>query len=159
MVFEDVSLWRCETWSKVHLERLTRRDLRKTFAAAEKLEASPQLRARSSHHAELLANPSMMMAHDSTPGPGALAAETIDAVRSALVRYVVEPSDGEPLRQALDSMAAEAHQKSILPEQLLVVLKDVWYELPTVRAMRDQAEHTRLLQRVVTICIKEYYGD
>jgi hypothetical protein len=101
----------------------------------------------------------MMMAHDSTPGPGALATETIDVVRSALVQYVVRPSDGEPLRQALGDMAAEAHEKSILPEQLLVVLKDVWYDLPTVRAMRDQAEQTRLLQRVVTICIKEYYGD
>jgi hypothetical protein len=25
--------------------------------------------------------------------------------------------------------------------------------------MRDAAEQTRLLQRVVTICIKEYYAD
>jgi hypothetical protein len=101
----------------------------------------------------------MMMVHDSTPGPGALAAETIDAVRSALTHYVALPSDGEPLRQALDTMAAEAHAKSILPEQLLVVLKDVWYSLPSVRSMGDASAQARLLQRVVTICIKEYYGD
>jgi hypothetical protein len=101
----------------------------------------------------------MMMAHDSTPGPGTLAAETIEAVRSALAQYAETPSDGEPLRRALDTMAAEAHAKSILPEQLLVILKDVWYSLPNVAAMRDSAEHARLLQRAVTICIKEYYGD
>jgi hypothetical protein len=105
-----------------------------------------------------LANP-LMMVHDSTPGPGALDPETIAAVRSALVQYVAAPSDGEPLRQALDVMAAEAHEKLILPEQLLVVLKDLWYELPSVRAMRDAAEQNRLLQRAVTICIKEYYAD
>lgn len=101
----------------------------------------------------------MMMAQDSTPRPGALDRETIDAVRLALVRYVATPSDGEPLRQALDDMAAEAHKKSILPERLLVVLKDTWFSLPSVRAMSDPSEQARLLQRAVTICIKEYYGD
>jgi hypothetical protein len=100
-----------------------------------------------------------MMVHDSTPGLGALDPETVAAVRSALALYIATPSDGEPLRQALDVMAAEAHEKSILPEQLLVVLKDLWYALPSVGAMRDAAEQTRLLQRVVTICIKEYYAD
>jgi len=101
----------------------------------------------------------MMMAHDSTPGPGVLATETIDAVRSALTQFVETPADGEALRQALDSMAAEARAKSIMPEQLLVVLKNVWYSLPGVGAAGDPAEQTRLLQHAVTICIKEYYGD
>ena len=101
----------------------------------------------------------MMMAHDSTPGPGALDPETIDAVRSALVQYVATPADSELLRRALDAMAAEAHEKSILPEQLLIVLKDVWNSLPSVRAMSDPSEQIRLLQRAVTICIRAYYGD
>lgn len=99
------------------------------------------------------------MAHDSTPGRNDLAAETIDAVRSALVEFVETPSDGEPLRRALNTMAAEAHAKSILPEQLLVILKDVWHDLPRVASMRDPAEQSRLLRQAVTICIKEYYGD
>lgn len=98
-----------------------------------------------------------MMAHDSTPAPGGLRAETIDAVRSALTRYVAAPDDGEPLRQALHTMAAEAHEKSIMAEQLIVVLKDVWYSVPAVGPTRDPVEHVRLLQHVVTICIKEYY--
>jgi hypothetical protein len=101
----------------------------------------------------------MMMAHDSSSGPAALADETIAAVRSALVRYVDAPSHGDDLRSALHAMAAEAHTKSIAPEQLLVALKDIWYSLPSVRGIPDPSERIRLLQRVVTMCIKEYYTD
>jgi len=154
---EDVSLRRRCAWIKMRLEPLTRCHSRKTFADAAKLFDNFELSRPS--HAELLAIPLMMMAHDSTPGPGALDPETIDTLRLALVQYVATPSDGESLRQTLDNMAAEAHEKSILPEQLLVVLKDVWYSLPSVRAMSDPSEQVRLLQRVVTICIKEYYAD
>jgi hypothetical protein len=101
----------------------------------------------------------MMMAYDSSWGPAALAEETIAAVRSALVRYVDAPSNGDELRSALHAMAAEARAKSVAPEQLLVALKDIWYSLPAVRGMHDPAEQIRLLQRVVTMCIKEYYAD
>ena len=55
-------------------------------------------------------------------------------------------------------MAAEAREKTILPEHLLIALKDVWNALPEVRAMTDAAHQIRLLQRVVTMCIKEYYS-
>jgi hypothetical protein len=101
----------------------------------------------------------MMMAHDSSPGPVALEAETINAVREALVHYIDAPAQSTSLRDALNRMAVEAHEKSMLPEQLLVVLKDVWYSLPGVQSMPDASEQVRLLQRVVTMCIKEYYAD
>jgi hypothetical protein len=39
------------------------------------------------------------------------------------------------------------------------VLKDVWGTLPEVRAMTDTGAQVRLLQRVVTMCIKEYYSS
>jgi hypothetical protein len=99
----------------------------------------------------------MMMAHDSSPGRRVLAAETIEAVRSALVQYIGAPLRTNELRDALRRMAAEAHEKSILPEQLLVALKGVWYSLPGVQSMSEPADQSRLLQRVVTMCIKEYY--
>jgi hypothetical protein len=101
----------------------------------------------------------MMMAYDSTPNPAILAAETVEALRAALVQYVDAPSRGDALRLALQQMAAEAHAKSMLPEQLLIVLKDIWYSLPGVRSMSEPAEQVRLLQRVVTMCIREYYTD
>jgi hypothetical protein len=103
----------------------------------------------------------MMMAHDSSPTPpGGLAEPTILSVQAALRAYVEQPhTEGETLRNALHAMAAEARDKSMLPEQLLVVLKDIWYALPSVRGTGEPADQIRLLQRVVTMCIKEYYGD
>ena len=101
----------------------------------------------------------MMMAHDSGGRRSSLADETIESVRAALRQYVESPAYGEPLRSTLHAMASEAHEKSLLPEELLVVLKDIWYSLPVVRGMTEPAEQTRLLQRVVTMCIKEYYAD
>jgi hypothetical protein len=101
----------------------------------------------------------MMMAHDSSPGPASLAVETIAAVRTALVRYVDTPSHGAELRAALRAMSAEAREKAIFPEQLLIALKDIWHALPAVRQIEEPADQIRLLQRVVTMCIKEYYSD
>jgi hypothetical protein len=101
----------------------------------------------------------MMMAHDSTQGPGSLDEETIRAVRGALVEYIDSPARSGALRRALRVMAAEARERSMLPEQLLIVLKDIWYSLPDVRRMPEPDDRIRLLQRVVTICIKEYYAD
>jgi hypothetical protein len=101
----------------------------------------------------------MMMAHDSSPPPTAgLAEETVARARVALSRYLEDSETaGSELRDALDAMASEARAKSMLPEQLLVVLKDIWYALPAVRSLEDSGSQIRLLQRVVTMCIKEYY--
>src|SRR5437764_53403 len=100
----------------------------------------------------------MMMAHDSSPGRGSLSPETVEAVRRALTAYVESPFSGEPLGAALRAMAMEARQQTMLPETLLVQLKDIWYSLPGVRAIRDPADQVRLLQRVVTMSIREYYS-
>jgi hypothetical protein len=101
----------------------------------------------------------MMMAHDSSPPPApGLAEETVTRARDALSGYLDDPEvHGPDLRDALDVMAAEARDKKMLPEQLLVILKDLWYTLPAVRAVEDSGAQIRMLQRVVTMCIKEYY--
>jgi hypothetical protein len=101
----------------------------------------------------------MMMAHDSshTP-PSRLDDDTVAAVRDALRSYLSRAAEPATLQRALVRMSAEARERSLLPEQLLVVLKDLWGTLPEVRAMTDTGEQVRLLQRVVTMCIKEYYS-
>jgi hypothetical protein len=100
----------------------------------------------------------MMMAHDSSPTPpGGLAEETTQAVRAALVQYLRSPGSPTELRSALNRMADEARTKAILPEHLLVTLKQLWSSLPEVRSVGDVDEQTRMLQRVVTMCIREYY--
>jgi hypothetical protein len=100
-----------------------------------------------------------MMAHDSSPTPPVgLAEDTISAVRTALAQYLRTPSSPTELRAALNLMADEARAKAILPEHLLVTLKQLWSSLPEVRSVGDVDEQTRTLQRVVTMCIREYYG-
>lgn len=99
------------------------------------------------------------MAHDSsqTP-PSRLDVETVAAVRDALRAYLRDSTDATPLQASLLMMATEARARAILPEQLLIVLKEVWNALPEVRSMTDTREQILLLQRVVTMCIKEYYS-
>lgn len=101
----------------------------------------------------------MMMAHDSshTP-PSRLDDETVAALRTALRAYLANAGEPAVLQVALLRMSVEARERSLLPEHLLVVLKDVWSTLPEVRAMTDAGEQIRLMQRVVTMCIKEYYS-
>ncbi len=101
----------------------------------------------------------MMMAHDSSNPPSSrLDDETVSAVRVALRAYLRDSTDPSALQASLLMLASEARARAILPEQLLIVLKDVWHTLPEVRSMTDTREHIGMLQRVVTMCIKEYYS-
>lgn len=101
------------------------------------------------------------MEHDTGPmPPNELAHGTVDAVRCALERYVRQPAAIAPeLRIALHELAREARLVAMPPEQLLVVLKQMWQTLPDIAHAQDQAEQTRIMQSVVTMCIKEYFGD
>jgi hypothetical protein len=101
----------------------------------------------------------MMMAFDSsqTP-PSRLDDQVVGSVREALRRYLADSGQSAPLREALVALAADARDKAMLPEQLLVILKDLWGGLTEVRAMTDVGEQVRLRQRVVTMCIREYYS-
>ncbi|MDB4892059.1 MAG: hypothetical protein JWL61_3914 [Gemmatimonadetes bacterium] len=101
----------------------------------------------------------MMMAYDSsrTP-PSRLDDATLEELRVALRQYLIDGASSHQVRDVLLRVATEAHEKAILPEHLLIALKDVWNALPEVRNMSETAEQVRLLQRVVTMCIKEYYS-
>jgi hypothetical protein len=101
----------------------------------------------------------MMMAHDSSQSPpGRLDDASVDAVRVALRAYLRDPEDAGALQASLLLVSSEARARNILPEQLLVTLKEIWSSLPEVRAMTDASKQVRLLQRVVTLCIREYYN-
>jgi hemoglobin-like flavoprotein len=101
----------------------------------------------------------MMMAHDSsqTP-PSRLDDESVNALRLALRAFLENAEEPSGLQPALHRIATEARERAILPEQLLVVLKEVWSTLPEVRSMTDACQQVNLLQRVVTMCIREYYS-
>lgn len=99
----------------------------------------------------------MMMAHDSSQPPGRLDDASVDAVRLALRAYLRDPEDARALQASLLLVSSEARARNILPEHLLVTLKELWNSLPEVRRMTDATQQVRLLQRVVTMCIREYY--
>ena len=101
----------------------------------------------------------MMMAYDSSQPPsGRLDDASLDAVRLALRAYLCDPDDVSALQASLLLVSSEARARNIMPEQLLVMLKELWSTLPEVRAMTDTSQQVRLLQRVVTMCIREYYN-
>ncbi len=99
-----------------------------------------------------------MMAHDpSAPRPD-LNASTIADLKQSLGKFLTNPSDTIGLDRALRVLTTEAREKNIHAEQLLVVLKDVWFGLPAIRATPSGAPQSALLQRVITQCIREYYA-
>jgi hypothetical protein len=100
----------------------------------------------------------MMMAHDPSTSSSRLDDESLNSVRLALRGYLKDSRDPSALQASLLLVATESRARNILPEQLLVILKETWSSLPEVRAMSDAGEQVRLLQRVVTMCIREYYN-
>lgn len=99
----------------------------------------------------------MMMAHDSTPGRPALSAASVQLLEAALRAFTTSGEDAS-LRTALHAVSQEARAQQMRAEQLLVALKDVWYSLPQIKDAGEGEREHRLLQRVVTLCIREYYG-
>lgn len=99
-----------------------------------------------------------MMAHDSSRGRPAMSPAVLDQLRQALTSYLGDGADTSFLQKALHDLAEDARQHDVRAEQLLVVLKDVWFSLPQLTRAGPNAELDNALQRVVTLCIREYYG-
>ena len=100
----------------------------------------------------------MMMAYDSSAGRPQLSAESVSELTAALERYATNEADIAAIQPALRRVADEARAKRVQAEQLLVLLKDVWFGLPVVKATVDADAQHRLLQRLVTLSIREYYA-
>ena len=73
-----------------------------------------------------------MMAFERTPASNDLDPQTIADLRAALEKSANRGTHGDELRDVLCRAAAEARRKGIQAEQLLVVLKDIWYSMPQI---------------------------
>ena len=62
------------------------------------------------------------------------------------------------LQEVLARAATEAREKDIHAEQLLVIMKDLWYSLPDLRGAADSERQTELLQELISRCITQYYA-
>ena len=83
--------------------------------------------------------------------------ETLELVRRALAWYLSGAIDDDQVCEALATLAAEAQERKLNAEHMLVAFKATWSELPEVRAIRDPAERRRLLDHLVSFCIDAYY--
>jgi hypothetical protein len=79
-----------------------------------------------------------------------------DAVR-ALARDGPSGAPDEPLRAAARLLCDDARARGIRVEALLVSLKQAW-PVVTEGEPIARAESSRLLARLVTLCVQEYYG-
>jgi hypothetical protein len=81
-------------------------------------------------------------------------------LRHALAEQIKHPDTPTPeVRDLLRTIAREAREKGIRPEELLVMFKQQWQSLAeTIRPqLPDQAERVR--QNLVTLCIQAYYAE
>ena len=91
------------------------------------------------------------------PPRGRLSSVVLEQVQRALAQLDGAPIEPEsPLRRALAALAEEARTQGVPPEEVLVAVKGIWNELPD-SDHRSPGDRARALQRVVTMCIKEYY--
>ena len=80
------------------------------------------------------------------------------------LRRVVESRDDsaadrkdEHWRACARLMCADARDRGVRIEELLICLKRIWPTIPGVERLRRD-ESGRLLSRVVTLCVEEYYA-
>ena len=99
-----------------------------------------------------------MMAFDRMHSPR-LEADTLEALRGVMERAMRRGDHPQELQDILTRAATEARTKDIHAEQLLVIMKELWYSLPDVRGAGDSNRQTELLQELISRCISEYYAQ
>lgn len=98
-----------------------------------------------------------MMAHhhpDGSDGGHFPSATTLEALRVAVAAYAAGETDDEPVCDALELLAREAHERKLRAEDMLLAFKRVWNELPPPE---NRSRRERMFDRVVRICIDTYY--
>ena len=98
-----------------------------------------------------------MMVFERTPNSG-LDPATLAELRAALTRSLSAGRHGAELKDLLRTVAAQARERGLHAEQLLLALKEVWYGLPELSNRPRTDAQTELLQQLIARCIEEYYS-
>jgi hypothetical protein len=98
------------------------------------------------------------MSLEPTPTPPSLDANTVEALRAMLGRSAAQGRHDPQLHDLVCRAAGEARTKDIRAEQLLIMLKDIWYSLPGVAARTASDIDNALLDDLISHCIREYYA-
>jgi hypothetical protein len=100
-----------------------------------------------------------MMAFDRPSSGPTLDPVTVTELRAALSRSAQSGNHGSELQGLLVRAATDARAKGLQAEQLLVILKEIWYSLPQLATQQGSDVQTRLLQQLIARCIQEYYAS
>ena len=101
------------------------------------------------------------MPHDATPRPerdAVIFNDAVLALREALGRRLAGDSTDGDVRQALRRLSHEARANGLHGEQVVIVLKQMWNELAGRSETLAADERRQTLERLVTLCIEEYYA-
>ena len=100
-----------------------------------------------------------MQAQAGAGSPLPVSGSTVARLRTVLTRQVEHPDAADPeLAPVLRQIVTEARNRQIRAEQLVVILKNVWDSLPEARYAIDREAQAQVRQRLITLCIKAYYG-
>lgn len=100
-----------------------------------------------------------MMAPDRPTRSPRLEPETEQSLRALLAQALHDGDHVPELHDALCRTADEAHAKGIQAEQLLILLKDIWFSLPELARARSSEMQNELLQQLISRCIQQYYAE
>ncbi len=86
-----------------------------------------------------------------------------DALRAVLLAGLDRLEEGgtfaadDRLGEALAALSSEARRHGLRAEQLLVLLKEAWRELPEAGAIPEYESRQSVLGRVIVLCLDDYY--
>ena len=101
-----------------------------------------------------------MTAQDPSPRPAPLDDATLASMRDAVVGVWHDRRRGDPqLVDAMTRLCAEARARGHPAEDVIVTLKALLAAIPELRDNARRIEASRLQDRLVTLCIRCYYGE
>lgn len=89
---------------------------------------------------------------------GGLSSAAVARLRTVLTNHIAHPDVADPeLGRVLRQLVVEARNRKVRAEQLILMLKNVWDELPETRYAIDREAQQLVRQRLISLCIKAYY--
>jgi hypothetical protein len=96
---------------------------------------------------------------DGTSNQSEFAALVSEALRRGITAkfFATLGADGQ-LRGDLRTVCLEAKRQGLRVEHLIVAFKDAWRTLPEARLLPQGTQGPEFLNRVITLCIAEFYA-